>query len=78
MTARELIEIWVRQLTVEQEQLSAAQVDQPITPVTGRLLQTVGMLHVYELTLPSGRSLDIDTPLSIVPQVEGEPTEGMV
>jgi hypothetical protein len=78
MTARELIEIWARRLTVEQEQLSAAQVDQPITPVTGRLLQTVGMLHVYELKLPSGRSLDIDTPLSIVPLDEGEPTEGMV
>ena len=78
MTARELIEIWARRLRVKQEQLSAAGLDQPITPVTGRLLQTVGTLYLYEFRLPTGRSLDIDTPLSIVPQEEIEPTEGTV
>jgi hypothetical protein len=78
MTARELIQIWAGRLTVEQEKLTNAQLDQPITPVTGRLVQTVGTLYVYELKLPTGRLLDIDTPLSIVPQDEIEPTEGMV
>jgi len=78
MTARELIKIWIKRLRVKQEQLSAAGVDQPITPVTGRLLQTVGTLYVYEFRLPTGHSLEIDTPLSIVPQDEMEPTEGMV
>lgn len=78
MTARELIEIWARRLRVEQEQLSVSGLDQPITPVTGRLLQTVGTLYLYEFRLPTGRSLDVDTPLSIVPQEEMEPTEGTV
>ena len=78
MTARELIEIWARRLRVEQEQLSVSGLDQPITPVTGRLLRTVGTLYLYEFRLPTGRSLDVDTPLSIVPQEEMEPTEGTV
>ena len=78
MTARELIESWIRRLTVEQEQLRTAHLDQPIMPVTGRLIQTVGTLYVYELTLPTGCSLNIDTPLSIVPPDELEPIEGMV
>src|SRR5262245_35650879 len=78
MTARELIETWITRLTVEQEQLRTAQLDQPIAPVMGRLIHTVGTLYVYELKLPTGRSLDLDTPLSIVPQDELEPTEGMV
>ena len=78
MTARELIEAWIARLTVEQEQHRTAQLDQPIAPVMGRLIHTVGTLYVYELKLPTGRSLDLDTPLSIVPQDELEPTEGMV
>lgn len=78
MTARELIEIWARRLRNKQEQLSAAGLDQPIAPVTGRLLQTVGTLYLYEFRLPPGRSVDVDTPVSIVPQDEMEPTEGMV
>src|SRR5215467_12116888 len=78
MTARDLIEGWITRLTFEQEQLRTAQRDQPIAPVIGRLIHTVGTLYVYELKLPAGRSLDLDSPLSIVPQDDLEPTEGMV
>lgn len=78
MTARALIEAWITRLTFEQEQLRTAQRDQPIAPVIGRLIHTVGTLYVYELKLPAGRSLDLDSPLSIVSQDDLEPTEGMV
>jgi hypothetical protein len=78
MTARELIEVWIERLRVEQEHVKAAQLDEPIRAVTGRLVQTIGTLYVYELNLPSSLSLTIDTPLSIVPQDDMEPTEGIV
>jgi len=58
--------------------VAANEVDQPIAPVSGRLLQTVGTLFLYEFTLPAGRAIALDTPISIVPSDEIEPTEGLV
>jgi len=58
--------------------LVGGELDQPISPVTGRLLQTVGTLYLYEFRLPPGRSVAIDTPISIVPSDDMESTEGMV
>lgn len=78
MTARDLIETWALRLEAEQKQVSATAFDQPITHVTGRLLHTIGTLHLYELTLPHGSSIAHDTPLSIVPPDDMEPTEGIV
>ncbi|HLZ34791.1 MAG TPA: hypothetical protein VKP13_12285 [Nitrospira sp.] len=78
MTARDLIEIWAARLFAEQKQLVSAGSDEPIAPVTGRLLQAVGTLYLYEFRLPPGRSLAVDTPLSIVPPDDMEPTEGVV
>jgi hypothetical protein len=78
MTARDLIEIWALRLEAEQKQVSATALDQPITPVAGRLLHTIGTLHLYELTLPHGSSIEHDTPLSIIPPDDVEPTEGIV
>jgi len=78
MTARDLIEIWADRLRTEQAQLVGGELDQPISPVTGRLLQTVGTLYLYEFRLPPGRSVAIDTPISIVPSDDMESTEGMV
>ncbi|HSB45705.1 MAG TPA: hypothetical protein VLD60_11875 [Nitrospira sp.] len=77
MTARDLIEIWASRLRAEQEHLMEAGLDQPIAPVTGRLVQMVGTLYLYEFRLPAGRSLEIDTPLSIIPADAMEPTEGV-
>jgi hypothetical protein len=76
--ARDLIHLWARRLTVEQKRVADREVDQPIAPVAGRLLQAVGTLFLYEFTLPPGRSVEIDTPVSIVPAEDMEPTEGLV
>lgn len=78
MTARNLIETWALRLEAEQKQVCGTSRDQPITQVAGRLVLTIGTLHLYELTLPQGSSIEHDTPLSIIPPDEMEPTEGIV
>ena len=78
MTARDLLETWALRLEAEQTRVTATVSDQPITPVTGRLVHTIGTLHLYELTLPLGSSIEHDTPISLVPPDDIEPTEGIV
>src|SRR4029078_8076294 len=78
MTARELIEHWAARLTAEQAQLGTAQGDRPLTPVSGRLLETVGTLYLYEFWLPPDGVLATDIPVSVVPDDEIEPAEGLV
>src|SRR5215467_8084761 len=48
MTARDLIELWAARLTAEQAQLGESQGDRPFAPVSGRLVQAVGTLYLYE------------------------------
>lgn len=78
MTARSLLETWARRLEAEQKRVSGTALDQPITQVAGRLVHTIGTLHLYELTLPHGSSIEHDTPLSIIPPDDMDPTEGIV
>ena len=78
MTARDLIEYWAARLTGEQAQLGESQGDRPLGPVSGRLLQTVGTLYLYEFSLPPDSVLAIDTPISVVTEDEGDPAEGLV
>src|SRR6185503_10450513 len=78
MTARDLIERWVRQLPAEQTPLGALQSDHPLAPVTGRLLQTVGTLYLYEFRLPPDGRLPVDIPVSVVLDDMTEPAEGLV
>jgi hypothetical protein len=78
MTARDLLETWALILDAEQKRVSGTALDQPITQVAGRLVHTIGTLHLYELTLPQGSSIEHDTPLSIIPPDDMEPTEGIV
>jgi hypothetical protein len=78
MTARGLLETWALRLEAEQKQASGTELDQPIHHVTCRLVHTIGTLHLYELTLPHGSSIEHDTPLSIIPTDDMEPTEGIV
>jgi len=78
MTARELIEHWATRLTAEQAQLGTSQGDRPLAPVSGRLLETVGTLYLYEFRLPAGGVLVTDIPISVVPDDEIEPAEGLV
>ena len=78
MTARDLIEHWVTRLTAEQARLGELHGDRPLSAVAGRLLQTVGTLYLYEFRLPPDGAFAIDTPVSIVPEDEIEPAEGLV
>lgn len=77
MTARDLIHEWAARLTKEQNHIATIGLDDPIPSVSGRLLQNIGTLYLYELTLPQPRALEIDTPVTIVPPDEMEPTEGI-
>jgi hypothetical protein len=77
MTARDLIEQWAGRLAAELEQPDESETNRPLTPVTGRLLQTVGTLCLYEFRHPSDRLLPIDIPVSVVVD-EMEPVEGLV
>lgn len=78
MTARDLLETWAIRLEAEQTRVSSTTLDQPITHVTGRLVHTIGTLHLYELTLPHSSSIEHDTPVSILLPDNIEPTEGII
>jgi len=78
MTARDLLHRWAIKLAKEQNDIGTTGLDEPIPSVYGRLLQRTGTLHLYELTLPQPRVVEIDTPVTIVPPDEMEPTEGIV
>jgi hypothetical protein len=79
MTAQDLFEIWALRLETEQKRVTCTALDQPITGVAARLVQTIGRLYLYELTFPPGSPIEHDTPLTIIPSSEDiEPTEGIV
>ena len=78
MTARDLLESWALRLEGEQNRVSGTTLDQPIHQVAGRLVRTIGTLHLYELTFPHRSSIEHDTPLSIILPDNIDPTEGIV
>jgi len=80
MTAKDLIALWIAWLEAERQRIGDAGHDVPIVASRGRLVQTIGGLHLYEFILPPGVSLSVDLPLSIVPsdEIEMEPAEGIV
>lgn len=78
MTARNLLEVWALRLEAEHTRARGIARDQPITQVAGRLVRTIGTLHLYELTLPQGSSIEHDTPVSIISSDDIEPIEGIV
>ena len=63
MTARNLLESWALRLEAELARVRGTARDQPIAQVAGRLVRTIGTLHLYELTLPQGSSIEQETPL---------------
>jgi hypothetical protein len=77
-TARDCLEICAARLDREVQQTNDAGLDTPVIVTRGKLMQSVGGLHVYEFTLPAGCLLSIDLPVSIVPGDEMEATEGVV
>ena len=78
MAAKELIEFWAAYLEAERLHLVEREQDAPIVAMQGRLVQTTGGLHLYEFLVPSGVSLAIDLPVSVVSDHEAEATEGTV
>jgi hypothetical protein len=78
MTARDLIEQWTGRFADELKQLEDSESSRPFAPVTGRLLQTVGTLCLYEFRVPLDRPVPIDIPVSIVVDDDSEPVEGVV
>ncbi len=77
MTAEALIEAWAERLERESQEGINRELDQPIAPVCGRLVQAVGTLYLYEFRLPAGRCLEADTPLSLLLPEVPEPAEGV-
>ena len=77
-TARECLEICAARLDREVQQTNDAGLDTPVIVTRGKLMHSVGGLHVYEFMLPAGCHLSIDLPVSIVPGDEMEATEGVV
>ncbi|MEQ1656579.1 MAG: hypothetical protein ABL960_12860, partial [Nitrospira sp.] len=64
LTARACLEMCAASLDRRVLQANDAGLDIPIGVTRGRLVHTVGGLHVYEFTLPAGCLLPIDLPLS--------------
>jgi hypothetical protein len=54
------------------------RLDQPVSLTRGRLLQTVGNLHLYEFFLSSDAILGADLSATLLLSEEAEPTEGIV
>ena len=52
--------------------------DQAVALVRGRLLQTIGNLHLYEFFLPPEARIGADLAASLLLGEEAEPTEGIV
>lgn len=52
--------------------------DQPVTIERGRLLQTVGNLHLYEFSMPPDVVIGADLSVTLLLGDESEPTEGLV
>lgn len=78
MTAVELIESWAARLAAKRQRIEEATQDAPIAASRGRLVKTVGGLHLYEFVLPSSVVLSADLPVSVIPTDEVQSTEGMI
>lgn len=78
MTLRELIDIFTTSLESGRDQVSTDGPDAPIALSKGRLLATVGTLHLYEFELPPASVVGLDVPVTILLPDDMEPTEGIV
>lgn len=78
MNATELIELWVTRLEAERARLTELGLDAPVAASQGRLVRTIGGLHLYEFIMPLDVHLSIDLPVSVVPADETDTTEGII
>ncbi len=78
MTIQKLIETFAARLETARDHISAGGLDAPITLSKGRLIATLGTLHLYEFELPPASAVGLDVPVTILPPDDMEPTEGVV
>jgi hypothetical protein len=78
MMALDLIETWAARLAADRQRIEEVAHDAPIGASRGRLVKTVGGLHLYEFVVPSGVVLSVDLPVSVVPNDGMESTEGVI
>lgn len=74
----DLLDHYAQRLDAEREGAGAKGLDAPVTSSGGRLLLTVGALHVYRFDLSDERLLLEDVPVTVLPPGGAEPTEGFV
>jgi hypothetical protein len=73
----DLIESCVARLHAEQNRIVEGGQETCVAVPPGRLVQTIGGLHLYEFIVPAGVSLPIDVAVAVVPSNDTEPTEGI-
>lgn len=78
MKLLDLLQYFADHVTTERETAMSAGLDAPLIVPEATRLRTVGSLHVYALGLDQPRLFLQDTPLTILPGNELEPTEGYV
>lgn len=77
-TLQDLLDQLAARLEREAARSKEQGLDQPIPLVRGRLLQTVGTLHLYEFFLAPDVRIGTDLPVTLLLGEEAEPTEGLV
>jgi hypothetical protein len=77
-TVEQWLEQSASQLQAEAGHCAARGLDQPVSASQGRLLQTVGTLHLYEFFLPPDTEWGVDWPVTVLLPDGEEPTEGFV
>ena len=77
-TLQDLLDQLAAKLERDAARRSEQRLDQPVSLTRGRLLQTVGNLHLYEFFLSSDAILGADLSVTLLLNEEAEPTEGIV
>ncbi|WHZ23736.1 MAG: hypothetical protein OJF47_002848 [Nitrospira sp.] len=77
-TLQDLLDQLAAKLEREAARSKEQGLDQPIPLARGRLLQTVGTLHLYEFSLALDAAIGTDLPVTMLLGEEAEPTEGLV
>ncbi|MGH3998962.1 MAG: hypothetical protein ACRDTJ_16080, partial [Pseudonocardiaceae bacterium] len=83
MKIRDLLDHFASALTDRRDQAgsTALDLDRPVRVSGGRLMTTVGTLHLYVFDVPPELppdALPADVPITVVPPADIEPTEGYV
>ncbi len=78
MKVVDLLENFSARLNAERETAAAKGLDAPIVVTSGRLLATSGTLHLYQFETPTESPILEDSPITVLPTGNLEPTEGFV